>query len=158
VVLAELQLQRADDRDGDDGGTREHLLCIDERRQVDRGDAVAQPERLLARPDALRVVLPRPLLHRFHNLPEVATTQLIEMPAEGREAFTGVLRFYDLAKRQEWQGRGLPGGGLPPVPGGEGTPPRGARRNDKWRSVLAQPLQAGMRARATAPPPLYTAP
>ena len=40
----------------------------------------------------------------------MATSQLIEMPAEGREAFTGVLRFYDLAKRQEWQVRDLPWG------------------------------------------------
>ena len=33
----------------------------------------------------------------------MATGQLIEMPTEGREAFAGVLRFYELAKRQEWQ-------------------------------------------------------
>jgi hypothetical protein len=76
----------------------------------------------------------------------MATTQLIEMPAEGREAFTGVLRFYDLAKRQEWQVKELPWGELPPIPEGKGSPQRRARRNDMWRSVLTQQLQADMLA------------
>src|SRR6476646_11082392 len=76
----------------------------------------------------------------------MATGQLIEMPTEGREAFTGVLRFYDLAKRQEWQVRDLPWGDLPPIPEGKGTPQRQARRKDMWRSVLTQQLQADMLA------------
>src|SRR6266516_2921265 len=76
----------------------------------------------------------------------MATGQLIEMPTEGREAFTGVLRFYDLAKRQEWQVRDLPWGDLPPIPEGKGSPDRQARRNDMWRSVLTQQLQADMLA------------
>src|ERR1041385_6854038 len=76
----------------------------------------------------------------------MATGQLIEMPTEGREAFTGVLRFYDLAKRQEWQGKELPWGELPPVPEGKGTPERAARRKDMGRSVLTQQLQADMLA------------
>jgi hypothetical protein len=77
----------------------------------------------------------------------MATGQLIEMPSEGREAFTGVLRFYDLAKRQEWQVRDLPWGELPPIPEGtKGTPQRKARRKDMWRSVLTQQLQADMLA------------
>src|SRR5580765_5994868 len=76
----------------------------------------------------------------------MATGQLIEMPAEGREAFTGVLRFYDLAKRQEWQVKDLPWGQLPPIPEGKGTPQRKARRRDMWRSVLTQQLQADMLA------------
>src|SRR4029079_18097577 len=76
----------------------------------------------------------------------MATTQLIEMPAEGREAFTGVLRFYDLAKRQEWQVKDLPWGDLPPIPEGKGSPQRQARRKDMWRSVLTQQLQADMLA------------
>src|SRR5262249_57658931 len=117
-----------------------------------------EPEGVLARLDALRVVLPWPLLHRFHNLPEVATTQLIEMPAEGREAFTGVLRFYDLAKRQEWQVRDLPWGELPPIPEGKGSPQRQARRKDMWRSVLTQQLQADMLAREVASPLPYLPP
>src|SRR5881394_1512424 len=76
----------------------------------------------------------------------MATGQLIEMPTEGREAFTGVLRFYDLAKRQEWQVKDLPWGELAPIPEGKGTPQRQARRKDMWRSVLTQQLQADMLA------------
>src|SRR5437588_8863077 len=77
----------------------------------------------------------------------MATGQLIEMPAEGREAFSGVLRFYELAKRQEWQVKDLPWGELPPIPEGtKGTPQRQARRKDMWRSVLTQQLQADMLA------------
>src|SRR5437870_8717421 len=72
----------------------------------------------------------------------MATGQLIEMPAEGREAFGGVLRFYDLAKRAEWQVRDLPWGELPPIPEGKGSPERQARRRDLWRSVVTQQLQA----------------
>jgi hypothetical protein len=77
----------------------------------------------------------------------MATGQLIEMPTEGREAFSGVLRFYELAKRQEWQVKDLPWGELPPIPEGtKGTPQRQARRKDMWRSVLTQQLQADMLA------------
>src|SRR5213082_1589639 len=76
----------------------------------------------------------------------MATGQLIEMPAEGREAFAGVLRFYDLAKRQEWQVRDLPWGEVPPIPEGRGSPQSKARRRDMWRSVLTQQLQADMLA------------
>jgi hypothetical protein len=76
----------------------------------------------------------------------MATGQLIEMPTEGREAFGGVLRFYELAKRQEWQVKDLPWGELPPIPEGKGSPQRAARRNDMWRSVLTQQLQADMLA------------
>src|SRR5919198_5356062 len=76
----------------------------------------------------------------------MATGQLIEMPPGGREAFGGVLRFYELAKRQEWQVKDLPWGDLPPIPEGKGSPERRARRNDMWRSVLTQQLQADMLA------------
>jgi hypothetical protein len=76
----------------------------------------------------------------------MATGQLIEMSSEGREEFGGVLRFYELAKRQEWQVRDLPWGELPPIPEGKGSPQRRARRNDMWRSVLTQQLQADMLA------------
>src|SRR2546421_124271 len=77
----------------------------------------------------------------------MATGQLIEMPSEGREAFSGVLRFYELAKRQEWQVKDLPWGELPPIPPGtQTTPERRARRKDMWRSVLTQQLQADMLA------------
>jgi hypothetical protein len=80
------------------------------------------------------------------NLPQMATSQLIEMTTEGREAYAGVLRFYELAKRQEWQVRDLPWGELPPIPQGKGSPQSQARRNDMWRSVLTQQLQADMLA------------
>src|SRR5213595_1128139 len=76
----------------------------------------------------------------------MATGQLIEMKGESREAFAGVLRFYELAKRQEWQVRDLPWGELPPIPESKGTPQRQARRKDMWRSVLTQQLQADMLA------------
>jgi hypothetical protein len=76
----------------------------------------------------------------------MATGQLIEMPTEPREEFAGVLRFYELAKRQEWQVRDLPWGELPPIPEGKGRAQRQARRKDMWRSVLTQQLQADMLA------------
>jgi hypothetical protein len=76
----------------------------------------------------------------------VATGQLIEITEDSREGFAGVLRFYELAKRQEWQVRDLPWNELPPIPEGKGTPERRARRKDMWRSVLTQQLQADMLA------------
>src|SRR6266511_1262441 len=77
----------------------------------------------------------------------MATGQLIEMSTEPREEFAGVLRFYELAKKQEWQVRDLPWGELPPIPEGKkGSAQRQARRQDMWRSVLTQQLQADMLA------------
>ena len=76
----------------------------------------------------------------------MATGQVIDQEREEREAFAGVLRFYELAKRQEWQVRDLPWGELPPIPEGKGTDVRKARRRDMWRSVLTQQLQADMLA------------
>ncbi|HUK94615.1 MAG TPA: ferritin-like domain-containing protein [Gaiellaceae bacterium] len=71
---------------------------------------------------------------------------VVDQEQEEREAFAGVLRFYELAKRQEWQVRDLPWGELPPIPEGKGSPKRQARRRDMWRSVLTQQLQADMLA------------
>jgi hypothetical protein len=65
---------------------------------------------------------------------------------EAHETFRGVLRYYELAKRQEWQVRDLPWGELPPIPAGRGSEQRQARRKDMWRSVLTQQLQADMLA------------
>jgi 1,2-phenylacetyl-CoA epoxidase catalytic subunit len=76
----------------------------------------------------------------------VETEQVIDQEREEREAFAGVLRFYELAKRQEWQVRDLPWGEIPPIPEGKGTNARKARRRDMWRSVLTQQLQADMLA------------
>src|ERR671929_599090 len=76
----------------------------------------------------------------------VTTDQVIDRETLDREAFSGVLRFYELAKRQEWQVKDLPWGELPPIPEGKGSPERRARRKDMWRSVLTQQLQADMLA------------
>jgi 1,2-phenylacetyl-CoA epoxidase catalytic subunit len=80
------------------------------------------------------------------SLPPVATEPVTPQQSLGRGAYEGVLRFYELAKRQEWQVRDLPWGELPPIPEGRGSPQRRARRNDMWRSVLTQQLQADMLA------------
>ncbi|HEX5467688.1 MAG TPA: ferritin-like domain-containing protein [Gaiellaceae bacterium] len=70
----------------------------------------------------------------------------VELPApelaEDRSAYEGVLRYYELAKRAEWQVRDLPWSEAPPVPQYKGTPQKLARRNDMWRSVVTQQLQA----------------
>jgi hypothetical protein len=69
-------------------------------------------------------------------------------PLADREpgVFAGVLRFYELAKHQEWQVRDVPWGQIPPVPEGKGSPERQARRRDVWRSVVMQQLQADVLA------------
>jgi hypothetical protein len=73
------------------------------------------------------------------TLPEVAGP---EADADGRGAYAGVLRYYELAKRAEWQVRDLPWGEVPPIPEYTGTPEKIARRRDLWRSVVTQQLQA----------------
>jgi 1,2-phenylacetyl-CoA epoxidase catalytic subunit len=72
----------------------------------------------------------------------VATTELKVEEQMEREAYAGVLRFYELAKKQEWQVRDLPWGEIPPIPETKGTPQKVARRRDMWRSVITQQLQA----------------
>jgi hypothetical protein len=88
----------------------------------------------------------------------MATEQVVEPVAGEREEYSGVLRFYELAKRQEWQVRDLPWGELPPIPEGKGSPERRARRSDMWRSVLTQQLQADMLACEMASQLLNVAP
>jgi 1,2-phenylacetyl-CoA epoxidase catalytic subunit len=56
----------------------------------------------------------------------------------------GVLRYYELAKRAEWQTRDLPWNELPPIPETSGSAEKQARRRDLWRSVIMQQLQADM--------------
>jgi len=70
------------------------------------------------------------------------TAQVPEKPAEDRSAYAGVLRYYDLAKKAEWQVRDLPWKELPPIPQYKGSPQKLARRQDLWRSVITQQLQA----------------
>ena len=70
------------------------------------------------------------------------TEQLVQEPTQPRESYAGVLRFYELAKRAEWQVREMPWGELPPIPETKGAPQKVARRRDMWRSVITQQLQA----------------
>jgi 1,2-phenylacetyl-CoA epoxidase catalytic subunit len=72
---------------------------------------------------------------------EPLTESASDVP-EDRSAYAGVLRYYELAKRAEWQVRDLPWGEAPPIPEYKGTPQKVARRRDMWRSVVTQQLQA----------------
>src|SRR5437879_10250032 len=72
----------------------------------------------------------------------MATEQVVEQQHEDPTAYAGVLRFYELAKRAEWQVRDLPWGEIPPIPETKGAPQKVARRRDMWRSVITQQLQA----------------
>jgi hypothetical protein len=56
--------------------------------------------------------------------------------------YDGVLRYYELAKRAEWQVRDLPWGDVSPIPETRGGAEKQARRRDVWRSVITQQLQA----------------
>ena len=58
--------------------------------------------------------------------------------------YDGVLRYYELAKKAEWQVRDLPWADQPPIPEYKGSPQKLARRRDLWRSVIMQQLQADM--------------
>jgi 1,2-phenylacetyl-CoA epoxidase catalytic subunit len=69
-------------------------------------------------------------------------TQELPQPATGSGRHAGVLRYYELAKRAEWQVRDLAWGELPPIPEYKGSPQKLARRRDLWRSVVTQQLQA----------------
>src|SRR5207248_1818178 len=72
----------------------------------------------------------------------MATETVVEQTHEDPSAYAGVLRFYELAKRAEWQVRDLPWGEIPPIPETKGAPQKVARRRDMWRSVITQQLQA----------------
>jgi hypothetical protein len=60
------------------------------------------------------------------------------------ERYEGVLRYYQLAKKKEWQTRDLPWNDVPPIPESRASlsPERKERRRDLWRSVITQQLQA----------------
>jgi hypothetical protein len=64
--------------------------------------------------------------------------------AAHNEKVRGVLRFYELAKKQEWQVRDLAWGEIPPIPETRAgaSPERKERRRAVWRSVITQQLQA----------------
>ena len=71
---------------------------------------------------------------------DLVTEQERSGDSDGR--YEGVLRYYELAKRAEWQVRDLPWGEVPPIPEVRGSKERQARRRDLWRSVIMQQLQA----------------
>jgi 1,2-phenylacetyl-CoA epoxidase catalytic subunit len=77
---------------------------------------------------------------------------------DDRSEYAGVLRFYELAKHQEWAVRDMPWNDLPPAPEGKGSPERRARRQDVWRSVVMQQLQADILACEMAAQLLNAAP
>ena len=82
-----------------------------------------------------------------------------EGEVEGEESrFAGVLRFYELAKHQEWQVKDVPWGEISPIPEGKGSPERQTRRRDIWRSVVMQQLQADVLACEMAAQLLNAAP
>jgi hypothetical protein len=72
--------------------------------------------------------------------------EAVQLPEEttGDTPREGVLRYYRLAKRAEWQTRDLPWGEIPPIPEARGGEQKQARRRDIWRSVIMQQLQADM--------------
>src|ERR671935_990354 len=74
----------------------------------------------------------------------MAVEERIEEAPAGETArdLAGVYRYYELAKRAEWQVKALPWGDLPPIPEYKGSPQKLARRRDLWRSVVTQQLQA----------------
>src|SRR6476659_2865036 len=67
-----------------------------------------------------------------------------EATEEAQRDLSGVFRYYELAKRAEWQVRDLPWNESPPIPEYKASPQKLARRRDLWRSVIMQQLQADM--------------
>jgi hypothetical protein len=89
---------------------------------------------------------------------ETQTVLETAAPPPSRE-HEGVLRYYELAKRAEWQVRDLPWGEIPPIPETiKGSPERKARRRDLWRSVITQQYQADIFAVEMASQLLAAAP
>jgi len=72
------------------------------------------------------------------------TQQPVQDGSLPEERYEGVLRYYQLAKKKEWQTRDLPWGETPPIPEGRESlsAERKERRRDLWRSVITQQLQA----------------
>jgi 1,2-phenylacetyl-CoA epoxidase catalytic subunit len=91
------------------------------------------------------------------KVPRVSAEAVPAEP-ESREEYAGVLRFYHLAKHQEWQVDDVPWGEIPFIPEGKGSAERQARRRDIWRSVIMQQLQADVFACEMASQLLAAAP
>ena len=76
--------------------------------------------------------------------PLIDAERAAEADAAADEKGRGVLRFYELAKKQEWQVRDLSWGEIPPIPETRAgaSSERKERRRAVWRSVITQQLQA----------------
>jgi 1,2-phenylacetyl-CoA epoxidase catalytic subunit len=74
------------------------------------------------------------------------------------EQRAGVIRYYELAKRAEWQVRDVPWSDIPPIPETRGSAEKKARRQDVWRSVITQQYQADILAVKMAAQLLNAAP
>jgi len=72
------------------------------------------------------------------TIEEAASTDGAEPEDQAPEVF----RYYELAKKQEWQVRDMPWGEIPPIPETTGTKERVEKRRGIWRSVITQQLQA----------------
>ena len=96
--------------------------------------------------------------HAGEDKVRAVSAEAVPAEPEAREEYAGVLRFYHLAKHQEWQVDEVPWGEIPFVPEGKGTPERRGRRRDIWRSVIMQQLQADVFACEMASQLLAAAP
>jgi 1,2-phenylacetyl-CoA epoxidase catalytic subunit len=100
------------------------------------------------RGDKLAPMIEEPLDEPINADPTYAPLIEAERAAEADAAEDnkgrGVLRFYELAKKQEWQVRDLPWGAIPPIPETRAgaSRERKERRRAVWRSVITQQLQA----------------
>jgi len=76
--------------------------------------------------------------------PLIEAERAAEADAAQDDKGRGVLRFYELAKKQEWQVRDMPWGEIPPIPEtrASASSERKERRKAVWRSVITQQLQA----------------
>jgi len=79
-------------------------------------------------------------------------------PDGAAEQRAGVIRYYELAKRAEWQVRDVPWADIPPIPETRGSAEKKARRQDVWRSVVTQQYQADILAVKMAAQLLNAAP
>ena len=76
--------------------------------------------------------------------PLIDAERAAEEDAAANDKGRGVLRFYELAKKQEWQVRDMAWGEIPPIPETRmgASKERKERRRAVWRSVITQQLQA----------------
>jgi hypothetical protein len=72
----------------------------------------------------------------------MSTHTAAEPPREEVASAADVYRYYELAKRREWQVRDLPWDDAPLIPESRGSKERQERRRALWRSVITQQLQA----------------